>query len=483
MLVTVAVLALLTRATVSFNCSIRPIYVDFHVRPVHGSNDLEYGTFIGFGTPSQNESLAVSLNHNETSIADVDFCKQSTLFNCSSSSGGTFVPAESSSWKERNDYASLDADSEDNDDGFFGEDTVHMYTHFFETDPATETKVDGVPIRVSTNSSSKPGRLGLGQDSTLLTKLFSQGLVASRSYSLFVGSGSRRAGGAINGSLTLGGYDASRLTGPVHNYSVASGGASPFRVRVVDVQLNNADGSNQNVSLLRSGSSNLAGFDADISAGQYPLSLPFEVTENFRNALDTKDSDSPDGSLALTSTFAGSMTITLEDGFSVTLPSDVMYNASGLSPVAARAEDDDSPFVLSTAWLSQVYMMVDYDARAFHLAQAVPESKFISMRTTCPKTVPKPYEGESPPTFTRVGLTGVITASVVGGLGFIALTIWLGLLFLRWRVGRREKQASSKGKGKDFVSDVKEASKSREDDPEMATPPQTPPRKKRLGLF
>ena len=75
----------------AFNCSIPPIYVDVHKRAVHGSNTFQYGSFVGVGTPAQNQSLWFTLSDNETSVADGDFCQQSNLTDCNNTSGGFFA--------------------------------------------------------------------------------------------------------------------------------------------------------------------------------------------------------------------------------------------------------------------------------------------------------------------------------------------------------------------------------------------------------
>lgn len=87
----------LVGAALSFNCSVPPIYIDVHVRGVHGSNALEYGSFAGFGTASQNESLWMSLNRNETSVAAIDYCKNTNTTDCDKTSGGLFEPGSSTS--------------------------------------------------------------------------------------------------------------------------------------------------------------------------------------------------------------------------------------------------------------------------------------------------------------------------------------------------------------------------------------------------
>lgn len=316
---------------------------------------------------------------------------------------------------------------------------MHLYTHYFQTDPASEKVINNFPIRIAQNGSTYPGRIGLGSASTLLEKLYAASLISSRSFSLYVGSGFDRAGGVINGSNVFGGYDAARFTGPVYDYAIDSTNISPFGVRVSDIILSDPSDSGKNVSLLdKERFSNIpssySGFDAKITTEQYPLSLPFEITQNFMNTLGAQESDHVDGSLRISKPYAGNMTIVLSNGFTVTLPKEVVYNASGLSPVAARRQDSLSPFYLSTAWLSQVYLMADYDDGQFHLAQAVPEAPFITTRTKCPGQAPVAYEPSksSRKAFSRVGLIGAVLGGVVGGMALITVVV-CGTMFWRRR--------------------------------------------------
>lgn len=90
---------LLAQSTVASNCTKKPIYVDIHKRAVHDSPVFQYGSFIGLGTPAQNQSLWPSLQQNHTSFASSDYCKDNTtLRNCDRSTGGFFSPQESTSY-------------------------------------------------------------------------------------------------------------------------------------------------------------------------------------------------------------------------------------------------------------------------------------------------------------------------------------------------------------------------------------------------
>lgn len=87
----------LFQGSLAINCSIPPIYVDIHKRTVHGTSQLEYGSYVGVGTPAQNQSLWPSLRQNETSFAHEDFCSHSNFLNCSTRTGGFVDPLQSTS--------------------------------------------------------------------------------------------------------------------------------------------------------------------------------------------------------------------------------------------------------------------------------------------------------------------------------------------------------------------------------------------------
>jgi hypothetical protein len=88
----------LIASTIAFDCSIYPIYIDIHDRRVATSEIEEYGTFIGIGTPSQNQSLWPALSHNETTLASTQFCSQGSSSNCRDNSHSIFEPGLSSSY-------------------------------------------------------------------------------------------------------------------------------------------------------------------------------------------------------------------------------------------------------------------------------------------------------------------------------------------------------------------------------------------------
>ncbi|KAF2276556.1 acid protease [Westerdykella ornata] len=434
-------LLLLAPPTFAFNCSKPPIYVDIHKRAVHDSSEFQYGSFIGVGTPAQNHSLWPSLTQNHTSFAASAYCRNSSLKGCEDGTGGFFVKSDSTSFQENDNFKSLD-NSRFTGSSSFGQDTLRLYTHYFETDGASQTLVENSTIEIAEKGSIAPGIVGMGLSSTLLQSLVSKDIIAGRTYSLYIGQGFDRAGGAVNGSNTFGGFDAGRFTEPVHAYKMKESNTSPFTVRVKDITITSPDG--RNVSLLDKSvfqNTDAGPFDAQLTTDQYPLSLPFSVTENFKRQLNARpdpENRFGDDSLQLPAPFAGSMTIVLDDGFSVTLPGEVLSNASNISPVQNRARNDSRPFYLSTAFLTQVYLMADFDSYTFFLAPAVQKNNIVMPTTFCPKSIPRPYVWPKQSAWVRNGLIGAVIGGVFGGIGIGIVGFCFWAAWVRRRAERRE---------------------------------------------
>ncbi|KAF2198534.1 acid protease [Delitschia confertaspora ATCC 74209] len=434
-----AATVLFAQSTVAFNCSKPPIYVDIHKRVVHGTDKFQYGSFIGVGTPAQNQSLWPSLSQNHTSFASSKYCDNSTLKDCSRSTRGNFDATLSQTYKADKNLQSLDVNKDNGSfTGFLARDDIHLYTHFFETDGASQNLVPDSTIEIATSGSISPGIVGMGQTSTLLQSLYDQNLIAGRTYSLYIGSGMDRAGGVVNGSNTFGGFDAGRFTGDVHSYHMDLYRRNPLAVRVKDIVINETPNSKQNISLFDpvkfpSMKSRPDPFTAEITTDQYPLSLPYQLTQNLIKQLSAeKDKDNAwgDDSLKLTKPFNGTLSIILEDDFVITLPTEVVYNASGISPIQDRAEESTKPFYLSVAFLTQVYLMADFDTFQFYLATARQKNNAVMPRTFCPKSTPSPYSPPKKSAFTSQGLIGAVVGGLVGGLSLLAFG---ACLFVGWR--------------------------------------------------
>jgi hypothetical protein len=444
-----AATVLFAQSTVAFNCSQPPIYVDIHNRTVHGTDKFQYGSFIGVGSPAQNQSLWPSISQNHTSFASSRFCEDNstTLADCLTSTRGNFDFDVSSTFKEDRGIRSLDGNRQNGTfEGFLGRDNVHLYTHYFENDGASETRVTDTTIEIATSGSISPGILGMGQSSTILEALYAQGLIAGRTYSLYIGQGFERAGGMVNGSNTFGGFDAGRFQGDVHKYSMDLLKRNPMSLRIKDVVINDSPDSKQNISLFDPAAfpemrTRPDSFAAEITTDQYPLSLPYQITQNFMAHLAAerqKEDKWGDDSLRLTKPFDGTLSIVLEDDFVVTLPAEVVANISSITPIQHREEDSDEPFYLGSAFLGQVYLMADYDSYQFYLAKARQKNAPVMPRTFCPKVTPKPYNPPKASKFVSQGLIGAVIGGVVGGLGIILFTSFFVISWMRNREARKQ---------------------------------------------
>ena len=346
------------------------------------------------------------------------------------------------SFSETKDFQTLDSGN-GTVKGFFGEDTLRLYTHYFGTDGAWQTLLEKSTIEVAEQGSTVPGVVGMGLSSTVLRDLAGRDMIAGKTYSLYIGQGFDRAGGLVNGSNTFGGYDSGRFTGDVHRYAMDITKKNPMNVRVKDIILTETANPNSNTSLFDTAAfpsmkSRPETFTAEITTDQYPLSLPYEITQNFIKRLDAQtDTTWGDQSLKLKNAFNGTLSIVLEDGFTVTLPAEVLANRSNISPIQERSKDSTAPFYLSTAFLGQVYLMADFETSNFYLAKAVQKNNIVMPVPFCPKSTPVAYQSPNQNAWKRQGLVGAVIGGVLGTLG-IAICVYCFVLGCRRRL--REKR-------------------------------------------
>ncbi|CAI6298799.1 unnamed protein product [Periconia digitata] len=462
---------LFAQSTLAFNCSRPPVYVDIHKRAVHDSPVFQYGSFIGVGSPAQNHSLWPSLSQNHTSFASLSYCSNSTLKDCDRSTGGFFQPRDSTSFSERKDFQTFD-NSNITTKGFFGQDTIRLYTHYFETDGASQTLLEDSTVKVAESGSIIPSSVGMGDSSTVLRDLASRDMIAGRTYSLYIGQGFDRAGGAVNGSNTFGGYDSGRFTGPVSKYSMDTSKQNPMSVLVKDIVLTETANPNSNVSLFDSAAfpsmkSRHDKFTAEITTDQYPLSLPYQITQNFISRLGAvKDNSWNDNSLKLKNPFNGTLSIVLDDGFTVTLPAEVLVNQSNITPIQDREKESTAPFYLSVAFLTQVYLMADFETQNFFLAQAIQKNNAVMPVPFCPKSTPVAYEPPKQNAWLKNGLIGAVIGGVFGSIG-IAICVYCFVRgYLRKRYVKKFEKELEKGQ-----REAKMAQMEIEEAPEFDPPP------------
>jgi hypothetical protein len=362
-----------------------------------------------------------------------------------------------------NAYQGSDADRNGTFFGKVAQDTIRLYTHFFETDGAWQTLLPNSTIVVAANGSITPSIVGVGAESTVLKDLANRDMITGRMYSLYIGQGFDRANGAVNGSNTFGGYDAGRFKGDVHQYQMRPT-INPFNVRVKDIVISDTNNPNGNTSLFNPST---AIFDAQITTDQFPLSLPYDVTQNFIKHMNAEqNNDWGDNSLKLKNPTTSTLSIVLEDGFTITLPPEMLANKSNITPIQNRDQNSTAPFLLSSAFLSQVYLMADYESYQFYLATAVQKNNAVMPTPWCPKSIPTAYERPKQSTFLQQGLIGAVIGGIVGGIALIAFAYCFVIALLRRRDEKKLEWNLENGK-----RETKMAQFQVEDVPEFDPPP------------
>jgi hypothetical protein len=280
------------------------------------------------------------------------------------------------------------------------------------------------PVHLVTGGDSRPGILGIGSSSSLLQRLYDLGRIAGKTYSLYIGSAFERAGGMHNGSNVFGGYDGARFTGQVYTYPMDLSSPDYLPVQVTDIIIDHPSNPlHERISIVGDHP-----FEARITTDRYPMVLPYSVTQQFItkvHAAPAQRSDDFGRSLHLTKPFNGTMTIVLEGGFNVTLPSEAISNPDSISSVVSQSANYTGPYYLSTSWLSQVYLMMDFDTQSFHLAQAVPNAPYNQAKTFCPGEIPKPIKAHRVNGHGGRVQIGAVIGGIAGGAALLlaALTV------------------------------------------------------------
>ena len=427
---------LFASATLAVNCSIAPVFVDIHSRETDDNFNFQYGLFIGVGTPSQNQSLWPSIGHNESTFSDDAYCDSSPFVRCSNQTHGFYTPLASQTFQNDTDLRSLDNNfGTASNIEYNGTDNLNIYTHYFDPSPPNVTVLKDYPVTVLTGNTkstspwfSGAGRFGIGPSSTALQALYDIGLIASRSFGLYLGAAYPRAGGQVNGSLVLGGYDSGRFQDPLYDYTQSPmdggvEGSTPFKVSVAKITL--TTGLNGTSTDINDGP-----FDAYLTTSQHGLSLPQSATQKF---IDLTHATIPvsnifgDNSLALPEDFFGTLTITLASGLNVTFPPAVLRNTSNLSPIVSASNTSaPSPSLLGSVFLSYVYLFAQYDSTpaSFRVAHALQSATFVITEPLCPSSAPTVYHQAPVSSFASSGLIGAVLGGVIGGIGITFAAWW-----------------------------------------------------------
>ena len=135
-------------------------------------------------------------------------CDGQTSKDCIANRGGEFNVSASSTWVPESDAAHAGTAPSDRaippigDE--FGQDDLHINS---------SVTLEQFPLAIVSVNDTGYNVLGLGTNSTVLTRLYQNGMIASRSWGLSWGLNGYEIDAQKQGSLVFGGYDNAKLTG------------------------------------------------------------------------------------------------------------------------------------------------------------------------------------------------------------------------------------------------------------------------------
>lgn len=278
-----------------------------------------------------------------------------------------------------------------------------------------------------------------------MSTLVAAGRVTRRVVGMYLGTGYARAGGDRNGSVVFGGDDAGQIDGPAHEYrqvTVPAPGYSSLRLRVKQVTLVAADG--RPIPLATD-----TGFDGYLSTDQYAVEFPAPVTQALATAIGAVPARNTDDTLRAIRPFIGNLTVTLDDGYQITYPSEWITNTSNLTHISAvpmnSSSSIDRPLVLGAAFLHHLYLTIDYDSNSFFLAKAKIYNNYIQPASLCSNTIPVAASLPATSKLIRSGLAGAVLGGVVGLLGVSFMIFWMSRKNLQARALRKRVDEMDRG--------------------------------------
>ena len=409
------------------------------------------------GQPVSLRATTLLSNTRLRNARDCAFGNSSVQSGCQGASGSSFDIQQSPTWANAPEgtwnVTTIDPARADETviDGY---DTAQFYGL---------PEIYGLPFEVWSDleSDNKSG-LALGPNSSFIDILLSNSLVPSNAFGLFFGSRSQTKG--VDGDLVLGGMDRARLAGPWTNFSTQAhylDTQCPLQVLVKDIRLNNERGS---FSLF-------ADSDATVIACIDPLQNQFTFTPTMYNVFASLTEHPTDLAMEGGSNFTeqtyplsaapllGNITVELSNGYTTHVPNyEFVSQERGTDPQGKYAVINESRLmvaagttgtasldgvqipILGGVYLSQNYLMVDWDSGVFKLAPAVPgemdEQSHDVVRLCEGMEVELSHDSSlgSEAGSGSKSPAGIIAGSVIGGVALaavIAAAVW-------WYRRRRE---------------------------------------------
>ena len=435
-------------------CSIPPFSYPLRNYTISQGGFIQRGVYVNIG--GQAQSLRLSTLYNNTNVRNAQDCQTGNSSQnaiCVSNSGSVVDVTKVDGWTyappNQWNVSMVDPLGPDQRaiQGWAGAQ--------FETGPATP----GFPLAVSTYGKNfNISQLSIGPSSDFLDWLVAEGLAPSKIVGLFFGSRSQLQG--ADGEVTIGGYDRSRVAGPWFNFTTFQGfspSTCPLQVQIRDILHNNTQGSSSLVADLLSG----------VPACLDPLGNTFALTPSIFNlylhsinaSIDTSNLTSTPLFDPSDSGLLGNLTFSFSNGLTTVIPDyELKSQVRGPNQQGTYTVTDPDHLSLAVArngslgmvtlggvFLSQHYLLIDYEKNRFSLAPAVlgDSAGAPDLVTLCTAASNTTEGANAAPTASAAGgsppsVLGPALGGSLGGLAGVALLAAL-VLWLYRRRGRSRK--------------------------------------------
>lgn len=187
--------------------------------------------------------------------------------------GGILNKEKSSSWWQASSFDALQSAHEffpDHNNDLPGIETIRINSSL---------TLSNFPIGISKGSSAQSNSLGLARNSTLLNRLSSAGLIASRTWGYYQGWTGAETQHQLDGSLVLGGYDEAKTIGKntTLSFSDDNNCVSGLLVTVNDIKMNLLNGTDLSII----GPSAGTAMNACLNPASPLVSLPVDMWNSF----------------------------------------------------------------------------------------------------------------------------------------------------------------------------------------------------------
>ncbi|KAL8950195.1 MAG: hypothetical protein Q9222_003758 [Ikaeria aurantiellina] len=436
-------------------------------------NDGSWGTFnVGAGTPPQMLQLLPSTQVPESWVVLAEGCTTSDPKNCSVTRGNTFNYGASSTWDLQDTY-SLQSEANlgyttNSDNGAYGWDNLTLATIEGASVSMNHSVVAGIATK-----DFYLGILGLasrdivwqdksGSSPSLIRALHDQNLIPKQSYGYTAGASYNDA----PPSLTIGGYDESRLT--PNDISFAFG-SSPVRQLLVVIQGISVTNSNAEPQLVDSAifalvdstvphlwlpASVCDAFEKAFGISYDPISNLYLVNETQHDAMVKQEAEV---TFQLGTSLNGGSTVNVTlpyASFDLEVGPPLVKSQRRYFPL--KRAKDETQYTLGRTFLQEAFIHVDYDNNEFFVYQAQYNSGTPShiLVTSAASSSSTPNPGSTPVApavakSTGNSSSGIGTGAIAGIVVVVVVLVLAAAGFCLWWFRFRNR----KGKNNKYPKD------------------------------